>query len=176
MSQVLQSSQRWKDAANCDTCVEQYETTVRTQCGCSLPELCFCTICLCQPPSLFGSALHIYTKLVQNLVRFELTPDTTYEQYVYANKSKQVDPDNLLPPEFHEVRIWFRYKHPDIEHKFHRDCPGAGSWHAELSHAFLSVAVAIHSLASEEETYWCRHYGHGIFFPNSCPDPFHVNI
>jgi len=94
------ASDGWKYAANCDTCIEQYQTTVRTQRGCSLPELCFCTICLRQPPSLFGSVLHIYTKLVQNLVCFELTPDITCEQYVYANESKQVDPDNLLPPEY----------------------------------------------------------------------------
>ena len=105
---------------------------------------------------MFGSALHIYNKLIKNLVGFELTPDTTYEQYVYANESKQVDPDNLLPPEFPEVRIWFRYEYPDIEHKFHRDCPGAGSRHGELSHTFPSVDIAIHSLATEEEKYWCH--------------------
>jgi hypothetical protein len=162
-------SDGWKDAANCDTCVEQYQTTVGTQCDSSLPELYFCTICLRQPPSLFGSALHIYTKLVHNLVRFELTPDTTYEQYVYANESKQVNPGNLLPPEFPEVRIWFTYDHPDFEQKFHRDCPGAGAWHAELCHTFPSVAIAIHSLASEEETYWCPYSGRGLFSPTRVP-------
>ena len=85
--------------------------------------------------------LHIYTKLVNNLVRFELTPDTSYEKYVYANESKQVDPDNLLPPEFPQVRIWFRYDQPDFEQKFHLHCPGAVAWHAELSHTFPSVAI-----------------------------------
>jgi len=80
------ASDGWKDASNCDICVEQYQACVRTQCGCSLPETCFCKICLRQPPSLFGSALHIYTNMVHNLARFELTPDTTYEQYVYANE------------------------------------------------------------------------------------------
>ena len=123
------------------------------------------TICLRQPPSLFVSALHIYTKLVKNLVRFELSPDTIYEQYVYAKESKQANPDNLLPPEFPEVRIWFRYEHQDIEHKLKRDSPGADSWHGELSLTFPCVDIAIHSLATEEEIYWCRHCGCGIFFP-----------
>ena len=76
------ASDEWKDAANCDTCVEQYQTTVGTQRGCSLSEFCLCTICLRQLPSLLGSALNIYTKFVHYIVRFELTPDTTYEQYV----------------------------------------------------------------------------------------------
>jgi hypothetical protein len=56
----------WKDAANCDNCVEQYQTCVRTQCGCSLLETFFCTIYFRQPLSLFGSALHVYTKMVHN--------------------------------------------------------------------------------------------------------------
>ena len=74
-----------------------------------------------------------------------------------------MDPDNLLPPEFPEVRIWFRHDHTDVEQKFHRDCPGAVAWHAEICHTFPSFAVAIHSLVSEEETYWCLHCGRGLF-------------
>ena len=69
------ASDGWKEASNCDICVEQYQACVRTQCGCSLPETCFCKICLLQPPSLFGSALHIYNIMVHNLSHFELTPD-----------------------------------------------------------------------------------------------------
>jgi len=76
---------------------------------------------------------------------------------VYANESKQLDPDNLLPPKFPEVRIWFRYDRPDFEQNFHRDCSGAEARHAELILTFSSVAVAIHNLGREEETYWCRH-------------------
>ena len=43
------ASDWWKDAVNCDTCVEEYQTTMRTHCGCRVPEICFCTICLRQP-------------------------------------------------------------------------------------------------------------------------------
>ena len=109
--------------------------------------------------------------MVHNLTHFELTPDTAYEQYVYANESKEMDLDNLLPPEFPEVRIWFRYDHPDFEHKFHRDCPRAGvdAWHVEMCHSFLSIATAIHNLASEEGTYWCNYCPRGLFSPTHVP-------
>ena len=53
--------------------------------------------------------------MFHNLVRFELSSDTTYEQYVYANDLKHVDLDNPLPSEFPEVRIWCRYDHSDFE-------------------------------------------------------------
>jgi hypothetical protein len=96
---------------------------------------------------------------------------------VYGNQSKEMELDNLLTPEFPEVRIWFRYDHPDFEQKFHRDCPDAGedSWHVEMCHSFLFFVNAIHSLASEEETYWC-HCRRGLFLPNSCPDALYVNM
>ena len=42
------ASDRWKDAANCDTFVEHYQTTMRTHSGCRLPEPCCCTISLRQ--------------------------------------------------------------------------------------------------------------------------------
>ena len=88
--------------------------------------------------------------MVHNLAHFELTPDTTYEQYVYAIESIEVDIHYPLPTEFPEVPICFRYNHPDFENKFHRDCPGAGDWHTETFHIFSNVFAAIDSLANEE--------------------------
>jgi len=43
------TSDGWKDASNCYICVELYQACVSTQCGCILPETCFCKICLRQP-------------------------------------------------------------------------------------------------------------------------------
>ena len=63
--------------------------------------------------------------------RFELTADITYQQYVYAVRSDGVLIQNLLPPEYPSIRLWFRYQR-NFEHKLHRDCPGLGSWHGEL--------------------------------------------
>ena len=102
----------------------------------------------------FLSSVQRYTYTQKwSTIPFELTPDTTYEQYVYTNESLEVEVYNLLPPEFPDVRIWFRYHHPVFEQKFHRDCPGAGAWHVEIYHSFSNVFAAIDSLASEEETY-----------------------
>ena len=64
--------------------------------------------CVRQPPTLFHSALHVYTKMVHNLTDFELNCDTTYEQYTYAVESLEVETEHLLPPEVPEVRIWYR--------------------------------------------------------------------
>ena len=87
-----------------------------------------------------------------------------------------MDLNNLLPPEFPEVLIRFRLDRLDLELKLHRDCPGAGAWHVELCSSFSSVSAAFHSLASEEETYSFHYCRRGLFSPNSCPDPLHVNI
>ena len=82
---------------------------------------------------------------------------------MYALESIEADIHNLLPSEFPDVRIWFRYNHPDFEQKFHRDCPGAGDWYTEKCHTFSNVFAAIDSLANEEETFWRRYCRRGLF-------------
>ena len=104
-----------------------------------------------------------------NLTHFQLTSNTTYEQYVYAIESIEADIHTLLPPEFPELRIWFRYNHPDFEQKFHRDCPCAGDWHTETFHTFSNVFAAIDSLANEEETFWCHYCHRGLFSQTHVP-------
>jgi len=102
--------------------------------------------------------------MVHNLTHFQLTSDTTYEQYVYAIESIEADMHNLLPPEFPEVWIWFRYNHPDFEQKFHRDCPGAGDWKRVIIFRMFSQLLTASPMKRELS-----------FFPNSCPDPLHIN-
>jgi hypothetical protein len=82
---------------------------MRTESGCRLPDTCYRTICLRQPPTLFDSALHVFSKMVYNIEHFELTTDTTYQQYMYAYKSNRVKFDKLFPPEYLIVRIIFRF-------------------------------------------------------------------
>ena len=171
MSHVPQSNRDgWRDRGNCENCVENYQNCVGSKCGCSYTDNCSCRICVRQHPTLFNSALHVYTKMVHNLTDFELNCDTTYEQYTYAVDSIEVDMKNLLPPEFPEVRIWFRYNTPHYERKYHRDCLGTGVWHSETCHTFSNVFAAIDNLANEEETFWSHFCHRGLFFPNSCPD------
>ena len=68
---------------------------------------CLCRICQRQPPSLFASSLYVYTRMVRNLPEYELTSNTTYEQYAYAIESEDSDIRMLLPPEFPEMRNRF---------------------------------------------------------------------
>jgi len=119
-------SDGWRDGSNCDTCVENYRSCVGSTCVCNRTEDCSCRVCRRQPPSLFATALDVYTRLVRNLPEYELTSNTTYEQYVYAVTSEESDIRLLLPPEYPEMRIWFRFAHPDFDRRFHRDCPGDG--------------------------------------------------
>jgi hypothetical protein len=66
-------------------------------------------------PSLFASSLDVYTRLVRNLPEYELTSNTTYEQYVHAIGSQESDIRMLLPPELPEMRLWLRFAHPDFD-------------------------------------------------------------
>jgi hypothetical protein len=168
-------SDGWRDGSNCDTCVESYRSRVESRCGCSRAEDCACRICLRQPPSLFSTALDVYTRLVHHLPDYELTSNTTYEQYIHAVESEQTSIDLLLPPEFPEVRIWFRFATPDFDIRFHRDCPGDGEWNSETCRTFTDVFDAVDDLVNEESTYWCHFCHRGLFFPNACPDPLHLN-
>jgi hypothetical protein len=52
------------------------------------------------PPSPLASAGHVLYHHAFDLPRFELTPYTTYDAYVYAVNSNRVDSLNLLAPEF----------------------------------------------------------------------------
>jgi hypothetical protein len=81
------ASEGWRDGANCDTCVESYQSIVRSRCGCTNSKDCSFRICLRHPPSLFASALDVYTRMVHNLSGYELTSNTTYEQFVHAVES-----------------------------------------------------------------------------------------
>ena len=127
------ASDGWRDGSNCDTCVENYRSCVGSKCGCNRTEDCSCRVCLRQPPSLFSAALDVYTRLVHNLPEYELTSNTTYEQYVHAVESEQSDIRLLLPPEYPEMRIWFRFANPDFDRRFHCDCPGDGDWDSKTS-------------------------------------------
>jgi len=99
---------------------------------------------------------------------------TTFDQYVYAVNSDLVHIDQLLPPEFPSIQICFRYD--NFQTKFHRDCPGKGSWHGQISHTFELITEPISALSdkNQKNTFWCSVCDKGLFFPKTCklhPDP-----
>jgi len=68
--------------------------------------------------------------MINNVERFELTSQTTYDEYMYmyAVRSGLPNLTDLLPPEYPAVRIWYRYDPKHFEAKFHNDCPEEGAW------------------------------------------------
>jgi hypothetical protein len=164
-------SDGWKNSTNCALCVYGYRQGTQRQSGCRLPNACPCRISVRQPTTLFDSALHVYSKMVHSLETFDLTPDTTYDQFVYASTSTRVRHIQLLPPEFPYIRISFRFD--SIHCELHKDCPGNGSREGSLRNMFLTIEDAIRELANNKSTHWCQYCSKGLFFPNSCSDPIH---
>jgi len=99
-----------------------------------------------------------------------VTVNPSFDQYVYAVKSKRVHFSQLLPPEYPSIRLWFRYD--NFQHKLHRHCPGKGSWHAQFARDFMFASEAVSALAGEEQkfTFWCIFYSKGLFFPKTCAE------
>jgi hypothetical protein len=73
---------------------------------------------------------------------------------------------NLLSPEYPIVRVWCRFDM--FQNKFHRDCPGQGTWHGELSKEYLSPDDDVKDLVENGERMWCNHCERGLIFPNTC--------
>ena len=140
------SSDGWKDEANCDDCVVQFRQHLGHLSNCRLPENCSCNICRRQPPSLRNIRSAI---VFRNDRRFELTVNTTFGEYVYAVELGAARLGQLLPPEFPTIRLWFRYD--SFDRKFHRNCPGEGSWHDQISRDFTPIADVISALIDKEQ-------------------------
>jgi hypothetical protein len=118
----------------------------------------------------FHSALNVYSKMVFNLKRFDVTHNTTYDQYVYASTPQRIFYFLLLPPGYPTPTLSFPFE--TMDYRLHKHCPGKGSWTGTLRRTFRSIDDAVRDLASCEDTYWCRHCGKGLFFGNTCPTLF----
>ena len=160
-------SDRWTDVEGCQECTEHCQSAIRSFNNCELPNICYCNICMRQPPSLRDSASHILFRCVLDLERFELTRYTTYSQYKFAVASGRVDDLRVLPPRFPKVEVRFRFL--TFENKFHHHCQGVGEWNTQMEGSFLDIKSAICSLVSNESFYWCKHCDKGLFFPPDCP-------
>ena len=162
-------SDGWKDLANCDDCVEWHMFVLNPFHSCDLSAECSCQICKRQPPSLSDSARHVLFNFTLHVDKFGFTSETTYEQYVYAIRcSNRVPQAKFLPPEAPVVRIWYRH---DVNSplKFHRDCPGDGSWASQTERTYKFAEEMIEDLITHKQLFWCHHCEKGLFFPNSCP-------
>ena len=98
----------WRDNGNCDVCVLEYQQTIRSYSGGRQPDDCSCHICRRQPPTLQDLASQFVFHLI-NIDRFELTADTTHRQYVQAVLAYRTKLENLLPPKFPSIWVWFQF-------------------------------------------------------------------
>ena len=161
-------SDGWRENARCLSFKHDYRRIMQRFTHCTLPAYCTCNICLRQPPSLLASASHVVLNHVFSLEQSELTPDTTYDQYVYAFESKRVDFQKLLPPNFPFVRVVFRFDSQNQEERLHFHCPGRGSWHVECSNMFESSADAFKGFVKERNFFWCSFCDKPLLFPSTC--------
>ena len=147
-------SEGWKSEAQFYSCRHDYRDIVRPYTfACQGPADCSCDTCIRQPPFLLASATRIIFKYVFQIERFQLTAYTTYDQYVYAVKSKRVSTRKLLPPEYPVFRVKFYFDHP--YRKLHCRCTSEGSWYGKYRTVFKSDTKAVKALVEHRKQFWC---------------------
>jgi LSD1 subclass zinc finger protein len=77
----------------------------------------------------------------------------------------------LLPPGYPTPTLSFRFE--TMNYRLHKHCPGKGSYVGTLRLTFHTIDDAVRDLVSCKDTHWCQHCGKGLFFGNTCPNPFH---
>jgi hypothetical protein len=149
-------SEGWKDTAQCGVCLLEYKRAIQPCTDCVRTPDCTCNICRRQPPSLFALSARVVFNYVFNIERFELTADTTYDQYVYAVRSNRVHSSKLLPPEYPIIRMFFLFSQHLPQNQHHYHCPGRGTWNGAYLYKFGSPEDAISNLVALKDTLWCN--------------------
>jgi hypothetical protein len=95
---------------------------------------------------------------------FEMTQNTTYQEYVYAVRSNLVTERwRLQPPNFTRVKVNFRFHR--LPHLLHDHCPGRGATTGAFAYSLDSLDEAIAELVQGKETFWCSFCEKPVFFP-----------
>jgi hypothetical protein len=156
-------SDGWNIKSQCITCQRDFQDDVRDLASCVAPDApCICDVCRRQPPSLLAEATNVLTKFVFNLQRFKLAADTPHALYVYATNSGRVGALNLLPPEYPNIRVWFR-SDSSTHRRLNHGCLGTGPWNAVHELEFKSLAEAISVLIREKDIYSCSLFQTTLF-------------
>lgn len=153
---------------NCRHCEITHRAAAQSFFSCRAPEACSCTMCCRRPPSLRAAATRVVYTLTFNLERFVLSVDTTYNEYVYAANSGQVNAMSLLPPTYPDVVVCFYYHRTTPLLWMHRRCPGAGPWNCAHRRTYTDMAQALEELISDRDRFWCGFCHKPLFFPPRC--------
>jgi len=149
----------WIDTARCVTFRQDFRQTLGPSSSCSMSDNCSCNICKRQPPSLLASAAHMVFNYIFNLQQFELTSNTTYAQYVYAVSLYCMSRRKLLPPDYPNIHVLFRFHDPYC--KLHYHCSYRQSWHGTFDYKFSHPLEAISTLIVHRDRLWCIHCNKG---------------
>jgi hypothetical protein len=145
-------------------------------------ESCYCNICRRQPPFLKALASHVVFNFVFNFDLFELTWDLTFDQYVYAVNTYQVDAGIIRSSGCPSIQIEFRFDCCPF-HKLHLHCPEGGCCILRCSTNSLRLrmrsrlsrlcntdsGVAIESSCSSFQSDEWSMRSTGIYFPKTYP-------
>jgi hypothetical protein len=107
-----------------------------------------------QPPSLLALASRTAFTLTVSADRFRLTRNVTHSEYVHAVDSGRPRGDCVLPPEYPDITVRFRYRLSSIE-AFHPYCAPSLPWHASATRTFDSPVQAIRELYLLRSLFWC---------------------
>jgi hypothetical protein len=90
--------------------------------------------------------------------QFQLSHETTYDQFVYAVRSKQVPLQNEIPNSYPKLNCKFTRETNDNDHRLHLHCAdeiGIILWPLRQFKDCISVEDMIQSLIAEKEEWWC---------------------
>jgi hypothetical protein len=91
---------------------------------------------------------------IYNVDRFRLTGDVTYSEYVHAMGSERARAVRVLPPDYPDITVRFRY-HICSHEAFQTYCAPSLPWHAFATRTFASPLEAIKELYTRRDLYWC---------------------
>jgi hypothetical protein len=147
----------WRSDVHCSTCITKYHNIIGTMLTspCLRTCSCKCRVCTRQPPSFLGLASHTLFHLIHYLVRFTLDRETTHDQYIISVLSKKTPVQQLLLPDFPNVKLLFKCR--VLSYKLHPHCYDDDDKRARTALlTFQSDDRVINPLVSVKQ-FWCRH-------------------
>jgi hypothetical protein len=170
------TSETWKANLMCESCFEGYKEILALFMGnCSLEVSCRCNLCLCQSPSLRGSASQAVFHVRYNIDQFELTAETIYDNYKYVANSKTVSLHQLVPVTFPTLHCSYIRNRNIQNKKIYESCVIESEripvmWSTlELQH-FNSLYDAVKTLSCDKlrDDWWCWFCTRPLFVPPRC--------
>lgn len=128
-------------------------------------------VCVRQPPTLTAAAAYVVFTFVFNLERWQLSPETTYHQYVYAARSGHLTVVKLFPRDtVCPVREW-RFGHKGVG-LYHQQCAPRGSSVVCYERSYFhNASDSVDAFVRDRQDWLCWYCNRPLFIPASCVLP-----